>query len=65
MKSLKENVAGIVLSLFELVVGVLLLVNPVGFTVGIIMVAGVVLILLGLIDVARYFRTSVDEAVLG
>ncbi len=65
MKSLKENVAGIVLSLFELVVGVLLLVNPVGFTVGIIMVAGIVLILLGLIDVARYFRTSVDEAVLG
>ncbi len=65
MKLLKENADGIVFCLFELVVGVLLLVNPVSFTVGIIMVAGVVFILLGLINVARYFRTSVDEAVLG
>lgn len=65
MKLLKENADGIVFCLFELVVGVLLLVNPVSFTVGIIIVAGVVLILLGLINVVRYFRTSVDEAVLG
>lgn len=65
MKSLKENVNGIALCLFELIVGVLLLINPISFTAGIIMVTGVILIILGLIDVVRYFRTSADEAVLG
>ncbi len=65
MKSLKKNVDGIVLCLFELVVGVLPLINPVSFTIGIIMVVGVVLILLGLINVTRYFKISIDGAVLG
>ncbi len=61
----EKNVDGIVLCLFELVVGVLPLINPISFTIGIIMVAGVVLILLGLINVSRYFRISIDKAVLG
>ena len=65
MKSLKENLNGVALCLFELVVGVLLLISPVRFTAGIITVAGVVLMILGLMDVVRYFRTSPDEAVLG
>lgn len=53
MKSLKENLNGITLCLFELVVGVLLLIAPVSFTAGIIMVTGVALMILGLIDVVR------------
>lgn len=64
MNSLKGNVNVIMLCLFELIVGTLLLINPVGFTAGIIMVVGIVMILLGLIDVVRYFRTSADEALL-
>ena len=36
MKSLKENANGIVLCLFELIVGILLLINPVSFTAWII-----------------------------
>lgn len=65
MKSLKENVNGIVMCLFEFIVGILLLISPVRFTAGIITVAGVVLAILGLIEVVNYFRTSPEEAALG
>lgn len=65
MKSLKEHLNGIVLCLFELVVGVLLLISPVSFTVGIIKIAGVVLIIIGLVEIVKYFRVGADEAVLG
>jgi len=65
MKNIKEAYKGIVLSLFELVVGVLLLIEPVRFTSGIIMAAGVVLILTGLVSIIKYFRSGVEEAVKG
>ncbi|MCM1364458.1 MAG: DUF308 domain-containing protein [Faecalibacterium sp.] len=62
MKALKENFNKIILSLFELLVGILLLINPVGFTSGIITVAGIILIVLGIISIVRYFRTDAFEA---
>lgn len=62
MKALKENLFGIVLCLFELVVGVLLLINPVGFTSGIIVISGVVMLAFGVIEAIRYFRTDSREA---
>lgn len=65
MKNLKEKTNGIVLCLFELIVGVLLLINPVGFTSGIIKVTGIVLMILGIIEIVKYFRTSAEEAALG
>ena len=65
MKTLKEYASEIVLCLFELVVGILLLINPVGFTAGIIKVAGIALMILGLASVIKYFRISADEAILG
>lgn len=65
MKTVKEKASGIVLCLFELVVGVLLLIDPVGFTSGTIKVAGIVLMILGLIEIVKYFRTSAEEAFLG
>lgn len=65
METMKEKTNEIVLCLFELVVGVLLLINPVGFTSGIIKVAGVALMILGLIETVRYFRASAEEAALG
>lgn len=43
----------------------LLLINPAGFTSAIIMVAGIALIILGLVEAIRYFRTSAAEAALG
>jgi len=64
MKILKEHMDGIVFCLFELVVGILLLFNPIGFTSGIIMIAGIVLMVLGLVQIIKYFKTSVQEAML-
>lgn len=65
MKTLKERANGIVLCLFELLVGVLLLIDPIGFTSWIIMIAGIVLMVMGLVDVLKYFRASAKEAALG
>ncbi len=65
MKKIKELANGLVLCLFELIVGVLLLINPVGFTSSIIMVAGVVLMLMGLVEIIRYFKADADEAAMG
>ena len=61
MGAMKEKAGGIVVCIFELVVGILLFVNPIGFTSAIITMAGVVLI----VEIVRYFRTNVKEASLG
>lgn len=65
MKTLKEHANGIVLCLFELIVGILLLIDPIALTTWIIMIAGIALIVLGIIDIVKYFRTGADEASLG
>ena len=65
MGAMKEKAGGIVVCIFELVVGILLFVNPIGFTSAIITMAGVVLMVLGIVEIVRYFRTSVKEASLG
>lgn len=65
MKKRKEMTRGInalLVSLIELVVGVLLLINPVGFTSWIIVGLGAVLAVLGLLSVIGYFRDAPDEA---
>lgn len=62
MKKLKEHMNGIVLCVFELLAGVLLLINPAGFTSWIIIVAGIVMLFLGLIEVVKYFKTDAKEA---
>lgn len=64
MKTLKENVNNMALCLFELIVGILLLINPIGFTSGIIRITGLVLIVLGIIESVKYFKESVKEAAL-
>jgi len=65
MKALKESAGGVILCLFELVVGVLLMINPVGFTSAIIMAAGIVLVISGLAGVIKYFRTEARQAAAG
>lgn len=65
MKALKRNLNGILLCLFEIVIGILLLIDPVGFTAGIITTAGIVLLITGLISVIKYFRTEAREAAAG
>jgi len=45
-------------------VGILLLVNPIGFTVWIFIVLGIVLLVVGLMEIVSYFRTELVSAFL-
>ena len=65
MKKLKENMNGLLICLFELVVGILLLIDPVGFTSGIIVTAGIALIILGIINCVKYIREDILRASKG
>ena len=50
------------MSLVEFIIGILLLLNPVGFTSGIIATFGVVLMIMGISSIIKYFRTEPEEA---
>ena len=63
MSNKMSKMSSILLSLCELVVGILLLVSPVSFTTGIIQFVGIVLIIGGVISVVQYFRTEPEVAV--
>ncbi len=65
MKTLRQNGNAIIMCIIEVVAGILLLVDPVSFTVGIIIVAGIALMIDGLFNVIRYFRSSPEEAAVG
>lgn len=62
MKKIKESLHSILLCLGELAVGVLLLINPTGFTSGIIIVAGCLMIALGIWAVVRYIKAEPHAA---
>ncbi len=64
MNFLKRNLNVILVALFEALIGVLLLVDPVSFTSAIIMVLGVALLIGGVISVIEYFRSEPMEASL-
>lgn len=64
MNILKRSLGGVVMSMVELLVGILLLVNPVGFTSAIIVVCGIVLMLCGVGSIVKYFRTAPEEAAI-
>ena len=59
---LKRNLSSMAMSLVELIIGILLLVNPIGFTSGIIIAFGVVLMIMGIHKTVKYFRTEPEEA---
>ena len=65
MKKLKEHSHGLILTLAEILVGILLLIDPEGFAAGIIVMAGIGLLVLGLISVIRYFRADPVAAAAG
>lgn len=64
MKKLDKQIKSMILCIAELLIGMLLLIKPVGFTSVIIIGAGLGLMIKGLMDVVRYFRTSAKEASL-
>ena len=59
---IKRNLSSVAMSLAEIVIGILLLVNPVGFTSGIIVAFGFVLMIMGIGTTIKYFRTAPEEA---
>ncbi len=64
MKFLKRNANVILLCLFEALIGILLLVDPIAFTSAIIIAFGIALSVAGLICTVGYFRTDAVEAAL-
>lgn len=62
---LKRNLSSVVMSLIEVIIGILLLVDPVGFTSGIIIAVGIVLIVTGIGSTIQYFRAEPEEAAVG
>lgn len=62
MKRIWERTSGIALSLFEILLGVLLLVEPVGFTRVMLIGTGWLLMALGLWSVVRYFLMDAQPA---
>lgn len=65
MKTLSQNVKAIILCIIEAVAGILLLLHPVRFTSTVIVVAGIALMLDGLLSVVNYFRSKPAEAAVG
>ena len=62
LQQLRNVGGGLLGSLCEIAVGILLLVNPALFTSTIIIVVGFGLILMGLLSMVHYFRTPAAEA---
>lgn len=58
------RMSSIILSLCEIVIGILLLVDPEGFTSGIITCLGIVLLLGGVVSVVQYFRSDAAAAAM-
>lgn len=58
MKTKKMGISGVVAGLFELFIGILLLINPVGFTLGIIVAFGAFLCVMGVASVISYVRAE-------
>ena len=52
---LKHNLSSMAMSLVEIIIGILLLINPVAFTSGIIVAFGVVLVVMGIGATIKYF----------
>ena len=60
----KEFACDVFFCLFELIAGIMLLLNPVGLTSWIIKFSGIALMAAGILDVMKYFRTDAKEASL-
>ncbi len=65
MKTTKQKIAGVIYCILQSLVGVLLLINPVGFTAGIIIAIGIFLIVIGISSIIKYFKATIDEAAKG
>ncbi|MCM1368153.1 MAG: DUF308 domain-containing protein [Roseburia sp.] len=58
----KNNLGIMVISLCQLVIGILLFVDYIGFTNGIIITCGAIMLILGVIQVLKYFTSKIEVA---
>jgi len=65
MSVIKMNVKEIIFCIAELIIGILLLINPVSFTAGIIVLLGVSMLATGILFGYKYFRMDAEEAKKG
>ncbi len=65
MSTANRSMGNILACIVEIVIGILLLIDPVGFTAGIIMTLGIVLAVMGVSGIIGYFRTAPEEAAQG
>lgn len=65
MNVVKMNLKEIIFCIAELVIGILLLINPVSFTAGIIVLCGVSMLATGILFGFKYFRMTPEEAKRG
>ena len=65
MKAIKDFLGGALVCVLEMVVGILLLIDPYTFTVGIVTVCGVFLLVAGVVSVIRYFTVEAPLAAAG
>lgn len=65
MKKVNSGNSSLLMSFVEILIGILLLINPVGFTSGIIVALGIVMTIMGLGQIISYFRTDAEEAASG
>lgn len=64
MRKIKRNASNILVCIFEVIVGILVLIDAVAFTSGIIIACGVVLLFMGLSSIIRYFRMEAEDAAI-
>ena len=62
MKAVNKNLSSIIMCVYELLIGILLLINPIGFTSGIIIAAGIIISIIGTVMIVRYFKMEAFEA---
>ena len=62
MSKINRNTGNLFTCIFEILVGILLLIDPVGFTSGIIIVFGIVLAVIGVVSLFKYFRMDAETA---
>lgn len=65
MKKVVSGNSNLLMSIVEIIIGILLLINPIGFTSGIIIALGIALMLMGLGQIIKYFATEAEEAAAG
>lgn len=63
MKNLRENTGNIIMCLGEILVGIILLIKPVGFTKTIIIGVGLTLLIMGITNIIKYFKTNAIQAI--